>query len=177
MTCTACRVNRYDNDKPGARRIPTARSSAIAKAAGTVPRRSRRKQDAEFFYRVAERLQQALPAKLPVIVRLGSPGPYCLGICRRKNSAFRICISSDISEAHAIDMLVHEYAHALAWPRKRDFHAAWCMPPSQRQRPFHGSDWGKAYAKVYCVVALDIIPAIHREQQSARRLKQRSRLK
>jgi hypothetical protein len=135
--------------------------------------RSRRKRGFGYFYRVAEMLQQVLPAKLPVIVRLGSPGPYLLGYCRRGKSRFHIIISSDISEALAVEMLVHEYAHALAWPRKADFVAASRMPRGQQQRPFHGADWGRAYAKVYCAVALDIGPQVRRAMQSARRLRQK----
>jgi len=152
---------------------PPDRLHAATGSAG----RPRRKPRVTFLHRVVELLQQLLPAQVPVVVRLGSPPPHCLGYCRRLKSQFRICISSRVSEESAIDVLIHEWAHTLAYPRKADFLTSSRMPRSQRQRPFHGADWGKAYAKVYCVVALDIIPAIHREQQSARRLKQRSRLK
>lgn len=148
--------------------------AALSSAAPGSARRSRCKPRFTFFYRVVELLQQLLPAKLPVVVRLGSTGPNNLGYCRRLDSQFRICISSGISEEYAIDVLIHEWAHALAYPRKSDLHAALCMPRSQRQRPFHGSDWGKAYAKVYCVVTLDIAPEVRRELRTARRHRGRS---
>lgn len=155
------------SDTPSGR-TPPVRSSANGKAAGRMAIRSRRKPRFKFFHRVVELLQQLLPAKLPVVVRLGSPGQNCLGSCRRLKSQFRICISSDISEEFAVEMLIHEWAHALAWPRNADCLASSRMPRAQRQRPFHGMDWGKAYSEVYCAVVLDIAPEVRRELRASR---------
>lgn len=168
MTRTSLHRNRVDSDKPAVRRTKAARSSAIANAVREAARRSRRKRGFKFFYRVVEILQQVLPAKLPVVVRLGSPGPNRLGYCRRLKSQFHICISSNLGQEFAIEMLIHEWAHALAWPGKADCLASSRMPRSQRQRPFHGTDWGKAYSEVYCAVKLDIAPEVHRELRASR---------
>ena len=151
------------------------RSSSNGRSVGRAAGRPRGKRRFKFFHRVVELLQQLLPAKLPVIVRLGSPGAGCLGYCSRLKSTFRICIDSRLSEEFAIEVLMHEYAHALAWPRKSDDLASSRLPRAQRQRPFHGTDWGKAYSQVYCAVALDITPEVNREQRAARRHNQRSR--
>lgn len=150
--------------------------SAEARGAYTrvAERRSRGNPDFKFFHRVVELLPQVLPAKLPVVVRLGSPGPYTEGICRRFKSQFRICVSWRLCEDVAIDVLIHEWAHALAWPRRADLSRSLLLPPMQRQQSFHGPEWGRAYAKVYCAVVLDICPRVRREQQAARRKKQRT---
>lgn len=155
-------ANRCDRTRP-------ARSSTNAKAVRGTARRSRRKRGFKFFYRVVEILQQVLPAELPVVVRLGSPGPNRLGYCCRRESQFHICISNGIRQEFAVEVLIHEWAHALAWPRTVDLLAASRMPRTQRQRPFHGTDWGKAYSEVYCAVKLDIAPEVSRELRASRR--------
>jgi hypothetical protein len=166
---------RPDRDVATAYRQPTASSATTEKTVGVGMVRPRREPAFEFFHRVVELLQQLLPAPLPVVVRLGATGPYCLGHCRRLKSQFRICISRDLSEESAIELLIHEWAHALAWPRKADFLASSRLTRAQRQKPFHGAEWGEAYAKVYCAVALDIAPCVRRAFQASRQRKPRRR--
>lgn len=156
-------------------RQPAANSVRTEKQVegGTV--RPRRKRAFRFLPRVVKLLQQILPATLPVVVHLGSPGPECFGFCRIRKSHFQICISRDLSEGHAIDVLMHEWAHALAWPREDDFSASLRLPPAQHQKPFHGAEWGQAYAEVFCVVHFDIAPRLQRALQAAQRKSRRRR--
>lgn len=177
MTRTAIHCKCHDSDRQAIRPHKAAHSSTIARAARETTRCSRRKRGFVFFYRVVELLQYVLPAKLPVVVRLGSTGASFIGYCTRLKSEFHICISDGLSEEFAIEVLIHEWAHALAWPGKAAHLASSRMPRAQRQRPFHGTDWGKAYSEVYCAVKLDIAPVVSREMRASRRHQRRSRRK
>jgi hypothetical protein len=58
------------------------------------------------------------------------------GICEDKNDKFVIKVNQELSENHSIDVLIHEFAHAVAWDKDVNI---------------HGPNWGKAYSKVYCI--------------------------
>jgi hypothetical protein len=83
------------------------------------------------------------------------------GQCWRERSKFRIRVSSAIAEEHAIDVLVHEWGHALAWNYARDrMPNRKTMSRSQREAVDHGPEWGVAYSKVYATLVGSIIPII-----------------
>ena len=52
-------------------------------------------------------------------------------LCKRK---FIIRIDKKLPEYFALDVLIHEVAHALSWNKDKDE---------------HGLNWGKSYSKVY----------------------------
>lgn len=56
------------------------------------------------------------------------------GDCRLTDKGFLIRIEKSFPEHFAIDILLHEYAHALAWDKESDV---------------HGPTWGRAYSTVY----------------------------
>jgi hypothetical protein len=55
---------------------------------------------------------------------------------------FRIRIRNNLSEDFAIDTLLHEFAHVLAWDAPGDD---------------HGMAWGKAYSKIYRVFVINFV--------------------
>lgn len=62
----------------------------------------------------------------------------CKGIdgdCQLKNEKFIIRINRNLNENQAIDTLLHEIGHCLAWDEDND--------------EFHGPNWGAAYSVVY----------------------------
>jgi hypothetical protein len=120
-------------------------------------------------------LHEALPAKRPVDVRLGWVNTNCLGFCTRRDERFRIGVSSRLPEWSAIEVLVHEWAHALSWDAYKNVPYWPWAPAAENQSPVHGYAWGRAYSKVYRVVFFDIIPRIRKEERAARRLKQKGR--
>jgi hypothetical protein len=129
------------------------------------------------FHRVLELLHEALPAKLPIDARLGWVKKSSLGVCTCFDTHFRIRVSSRLSEWSAIEVLVHEWAHALAWDAYKNVPYWPWAPVAENQKPFHGDAWGRAYSKVYRVVFFDIIPQIYKGQQAARRLRKKGRTK
>ena len=57
-----------------------------------------------------------------------------LGLCTKMSSRhFLIRVTKEASENFAIDILMHEWAHILAWDVEQD----------------HGPEWGLAYSRVY----------------------------
>lgn len=49
-----------------------------------------------------------------------------------------VVVNPDLPRTSAIDTLIHEWAHVLAWRRHGP------------DIPDHGEEWGRAYADAYC---------------------------
>ena len=56
------------------------------------------------------------------------------GVCIRQKNHFLIKVSNKLTVGHAIDVLIHEFAHVEAWDSEED--------------P-HGSVWGVCYSRIY----------------------------
>jgi hypothetical protein len=139
--------------------MPVASSSATAKAAS----RARR-----YFFRIVDELRIALPPNRPVVVQadrqLGHKEGDCCVIGRR----FRIRVSRELNLSQRIDVLIHEWAHALSWDaavgkvaksrRISDSEFDWLA---------HGPKWGIAYSKVYQCFNHEIEPRFWAEELNA----------
>lgn len=92
--------------------------------------------DMRNYRRVVAILKQKFP-EYHVSVRRVRLGKYVFGDCNKvgKNK-FLIRIKNSLPSTYAIDILLHEWAHVLAW-----------HSPGED----HGMNWGKAYSKVYRV--------------------------
>lgn len=94
----------------------------------------------ELIRKVMRRLRQELPTHIPVVVRRRTGiARDSLGYCTRQEDHFCIVIDAKLSQVLALNVLVHEYAHALSWT------------PEHPSFEDHGPEWGVAYAKVYQV--------------------------
>lgn len=156
------------------KRAPPFRATATRSATSQVARRKpSRKPRYKLFHQIVEHLRELLPAPSPVDVRLGWPGHGCYGVCKRRRRRYAICVSSRLKQEVAIDVLIHEWAHALAYPRPR-YCYRW-QPYSSVGPIHHDAAWGQAYAKVYSAVLFDILPRIRRAEAAARRLRRKGR--
>ena len=79
-------------------------------------------------------LKKELPPEYPVQVRRTKIAQNLDGDCRLKEERFYIRIDKMLPEYYAIDVLLHEFAHCLAWGKDNDH---------------HGPNWGKSYSLVY----------------------------
>lgn len=86
------------------------------------------------YRRAVKLLATKCPAPLPVKVRRVKTASDLDGDCNHRDTYFYIRINRTLAEHEAIDTLLHEWAHAIAWPSSGDAHS---------------SDWGRAYSKVY----------------------------
>lgn len=117
-----------------------------------------------FLLRVAERLMLHLPPRRPVVMLTGRGLTRNHGECALVDGKFEIRVCKRLDEDHAIDVLIHEWAHALSWDacslgraEPRGFFA------SEFDRLSHGRSWGIAYAKVYVCFISEILPALRVE--------------
>ena len=80
------------------------------------------------------------------------------GRCWKDGKTFLIQIDKDLDEHRAIDVLLHEWAHARAWNHRLDN----CATDDEFNKLAHDAAWGVAYAEVYCVYEQQFIPAVAR---------------
>lgn len=86
------------------------------------------------YRKVVRLLKQKFPLEFPVNVRRLQLSKLD-GDCQLKNNSFLIRIDRDLEEHEAIEVVIHEYAHAIAWDRCHN--------------DLHCDEWGKAYSRVY----------------------------
>lgn len=113
------------------------------------------------FQKVVAGLRKFCPAAFPVIIRTGMLAPNIEGTCTRHPNRFVILISERLDEARAIDVLLHEWGHALAWNHRLD--AITKAPPEDPnvlERISHGAEWGVAYGLVWRTFTTRILPEI-----------------
>jgi hypothetical protein len=79
------------------------------------------------------------------------------GRCWKDGQSFGIEIDKKLDEARAIDVLLHEWAHARAWNHMLDM-----ADDEAFNRLAHDAAWGVAYAEVYGVYEQKFIPDVAR---------------
>jgi hypothetical protein len=86
------------------------------------------------FLHLLQYLKTALSFSYPVKVKRANIRKKHDSDCQLKNNTFLIRIQRSLTEPQAIDALLHEIAHCLAWNKEDDL---------------HGQKWGEAYSIVY----------------------------
>ncbi len=87
---------------------------------------------------------------MPVVVRGAYLPEDTLGQCIRRQHRYVVLLSYRMKEQQAIDTLLHEWAHALAWNYaieelgKRDD-----LDEDEFQRLAHDEVWGCSFSRVY----------------------------
>jgi Zn-dependent peptidase ImmA (M78 family) len=97
----------------------------------------------ETYRKIIKLLKEHCPPKYPISVRRVELKGYD-GLCKKKDGKFSIKINRDLDEKAAIDVLIHEWSHAICWTDQHD-----AMSTEEFNRTMHGDHWGIAYAKVY----------------------------
>lgn len=90
-------------------------------------------------------LKTKLPAAYPVCVRRKSIHRHLEGRCWKHGRQFFIEIDHRLDENKAMDVLAHEWAHALAWNHRLDT----ARTDEAFNKLSHDAAWGVAYAEVY----------------------------
>jgi hypothetical protein len=102
------------------------------------------------FRRVLAHLRIACPAAKPVVIRTSWLPGGTLGECVRRPERFVVRLSDELDEQMAVEVLCHEWAHALAWNFSLDRLAALgSTDPEAFEAEAHGEAWGCAYSRVY----------------------------
>ena len=80
------------------------------------------------------------------------------GRCWKDGRTFRVEIAKQLDEARAMDVLIHEWAHARAWNHRLDT----AESDEAFNKLAHDAAWGVAYAEVYGVYEQLFMPDIPR---------------
>lgn len=91
----------------------------------------------------------------PIFVKRVKLPAHLEGRCWKDGKKFIIQLDHRLDESRAIDVLIHEWAHALAWNHRLDA----CSTDEAFNKLAHDAAWGVAYAEVYCVYEQKFIPA------------------
>ncbi len=95
-------------------------------------------------------LRQMCPAAMPVVVRMARLADTILGECIRRRKRFVIRLNDQMGENQAIDVLLHEWGHALAWNYSLDrLSRTPGIDPAEFEQASHDEAWGCAYARVW----------------------------
>jgi hypothetical protein len=110
-----------------------------------------------YFCEVLAGLWVTLPPAMPVVVRTSWLPETILGQCFRRMSRFVIRLNNRMGDEQAVNVLCHEWAHALAWNFSLDrLTATPGLDPAEFDRASHDEAWGCAYSRVWRVY-LDVI--------------------
>jgi len=90
-------------------------------------------------------LKVKFPAAFPVSVRRQKICRRLEGVCWKEGKKFHIQIDKKLDEQKAMDVLVHEWAHARAWNHRLDA----ADTDEQFNKLAHDAAWGVAYAEIY----------------------------
>ena len=94
-------------------------------------------------HQVTNWLRSAHPAPYPADVRViripQEDAINTLGDCVLYRRKFMIRISPAANWVNMIDTLLHEWAHALAWPRSSEAH----------RHPDHSDEWALSYGRLF----------------------------
>lgn len=89
-------------------------------------------------------LKQECPVAFPVTVRRVVLSKL-EGRCWKQGKKFHIQIDKRLDQGRAMDVLVHEWAHALAWNHRLDA----ADTDEAFNKLAHDAAWGVAYSEVY----------------------------
>ena len=102
------------------------------------------------FRGVLAGLRAQCPTAMPVVVRTSWLPNTILGQCIRRRHRFVVRLNDQMGEPQAVECLLHEWAHALAWNYSLDRLSK--MPgvdPVVFDRACHDEAWGCAYSRVW----------------------------
>ena len=102
------------------------------------------------FQTVLAGLRRECPPALPVVVRASWLPETILGQCLRRDKRFVVQLNRDLGEPQAVEVLCHEWAHALAWNFTLDrLSKMRGLDPVEFDRACHDEAWGCAYSRVW----------------------------
>jgi hypothetical protein len=134
-------------------RTASRRGASHRAAASRIP--NRRKH----FSEILRHLRETLPPAFPVVVETGRELATAQGTCSRVGQQFRIRICKSLDDEMATEVLMHEWAHALAWNHAHDRATKdRSISDLEFERVAHGPEWGCAYSQVYIAFVTHIAP-------------------
>lgn len=101
-------------------------------------------------------LRKHVPPAYPISIKRQVLSNKTEGVCWKHGKKFFIVVSRTLSEPRAIDVLLHEWAHALAWNDLMDN----AKTDDAFNKLAHDASWGVAYSQVYQVYEQEFLPSL-----------------
>jgi hypothetical protein len=98
----------------------------------------------KYYQSLLRTLKKECPAAFPVTVRRVKLSKL-EGRCWKHGRRFLIQIDKGLDESRAMDVLLHEWAHARAWNHRLDT----AVTDEDFNKLAHDAAWGVAYAEIY----------------------------
>jgi hypothetical protein len=98
----------------------------------------------KYYHALLRMLKDECPAAFPVSVRRVKLSKL-EGRCWKQGKKFHIQIDKSLDESRAMDVLLHEWAHARAWNHRLDE----AKTDEAFNRLAHDAAWGVAFAEIY----------------------------
>ena len=110
------------------------------------------------FRGVLAGLRAQCPTAMPVVVRTSWLPDTILGQCVRRRHRFVVSLNDGMDQPQAVECLLHEWAHALAWSYSLDKLARDPdVPREDFEAACHDEAWGCAYSRVWRAYTADIL--------------------
>lgn len=90
------------------------------------------------------------------------------GDCCAARGKFQIRVSRELNESEAVDVLLHEWAHALSWEAcvgKVAYSRS--ISDHEFEQLAHGPKWGLAFSRVYLCFTSEIVLTLQAEDLNA----------
>lgn len=138
------------------RMVSTRSAYRVSEACGGGPPPISPRNDTDLRF-VFARLRELVPAGLPATLRLAHIRSAD-GWCRRRKTNFEITVSRYMSRCEAVDVLLHEWAHAVAWSHLDDaLGKNPAVTKAELEYSSHGPAWGVAFSRIYQTYVADIM--------------------
>lgn len=101
-------------------------------------------------------LKKHAPPAYPISVKRKALRNKTEGVCWKHGKKFFIVVERALGESRAIDVLLHEWAHALAWNDLLDN----AKTDDEFNKLAHDASWGVAYSRVYQIYEQEFLPSV-----------------
>lgn len=108
------------------------------------------------YHALVRMLKQHVPPAFPVSVRRKQLARHLEGRCWKHGKKFIIEIDKSLEQVRAMDVLIHEWAHARAWNHMLDEAAT----DEVFNKLAHDAAWGVAYSEVYSIYERNFMQAV-----------------
>lgn len=106
-------------------------------------------------------MRRLCPTAFPVIIRTGKVPAHVDGFTKRNQNRFVIHLDRYLSEKSAVEVLIHEWSHCMAWSLLHDkaidaFHSG-RLTWAEFERATHDASFGVAYAQAWAAYTAELI--------------------
>ena len=123
-----------------------------------------KRPDFGHFQQVVTGLRKLCPTGFPVVVRTCKVPSDIDGLTKRNSKRFVIHLARHLCQDAAVEVLIHEWAHCMAWnlllDKAADDYAEGRLSRQDFERVSHNASFGVAYSEAWAAYSAEILPAL-----------------